>query len=151
MSIKEIPGDKGWPLVGHTLEVLHDIQAFFQRKTERYGDVFATRFLGETWIRLAGPEACQFLLQDSDHHFSTRLGWESFVGDLFPRGLMLKDDDEHRYHRRIMQAAFKKEAMVTYQAMMTDLIPRLLSQIPAGVEVNFAETARHTQIGRAHV
>lgn len=144
MSIKEIPGDKGWPLVGHTLEVLHDIQTFFQRKTERYGDVFATRFLGETWIRLAGPEACQFLLQDSDHHFSTRLGWESFVGDLFPRGLMLKDDDEHRYHRRIMQAAFKKEAMVTYQAMMTDLIPRLLSQIPAGVEVNYAETARHT-------
>jgi len=139
---REIPGDKGWPLIGHTLEVLKDIQTFFDRKTDAYGEVFSTRFLGETWIRLTGPDACQFLLQDSGNHFSTKLGWDSFVGDLFPRGLMLKDDDEHRYHRRIMQSAFKKEAMVRYQSLMADVMPRLFSQIPTQGEVEFSEYSR---------
>lgn len=139
---REIPGDKGWPLIGHTLEVLKDIQTFFDRKTDAYGEVFSTRFLGETWIRLTGPDACQFLLQDSGNHFSTKLGWESFVGDLFPRGLMLKDDDEHRYHRRIMQAAFKKEAMVRYQSLMAEVMPRLFSQIPTHGDVEFSEYSR---------
>lgn len=140
--VREIPGDKGWPLVGHTLEILKDIQAFFDTKTQTYGEVFSTQFLGETWIRLTGPEGCQFLLQDADGNFSTRQGWESFVGELFPRGLMLKDGEDHRYHRRIMQAAFKKEAMVHYQALMADVLPRMHARIQPGVAVDFAEYAR---------
>ena len=139
---REIPGDKGLPLIGHTLEVLKDIQTFFDRKTQAYGEVFSTRFLGETWIRLTGPDACQFLLQDTGNHFSTKLGWESFVGDLFPRGLMLKDDEDHLYHRRIMQAAFKKEAMVRYQSLMAEIMPRLFSQIPTQSDVEFSEYSR---------
>lgn len=141
-AVREIPGDKGWPLVGHTLEMLSDIQTFFDRKTQAYGSVFSTQFLGETWIRLTGPEGCQFLLQDADNHFSTKQGWESFVGELFPRGLMLKDGDEHRYHRRIMQAAFKKEAMVHYQALMAEVMPRMHSRIRPGETMDFAEYAR---------
>lgn len=139
---REIPGDKGWPLVGHTLEVLKDIQSFFDRKTDAYGEVFSTRFLGETWIRLTGPEACQFLLQDTGNHFSTKLGWESFVGDLFPRGLMLKDDEDHRYHRRIMQSAFKKDAMIRYQALMAEVMPSLFSRIPTSHDLEFSEYTR---------
>ncbi len=141
---REIPGDKGWPVVGHTLEVLRDIQAFFDRKTAAYGEIFSTRFLGETWIRLTGPDACQFVLQDSANNFSTKLGWESFVGDLFPRGLMLKDDEDHRYHRRIMQAAFKKEAMVHYQGLMAEIMPGLFDRIEPGAEIEFSEYARQS-------
>lgn len=148
-AVREIPGDRGWPLVGHTLEVLSDIQAFFDRKTRQHGDIFSTRFLGETWIRLTGPDACQFLLQDTEGHFSTRLGWESFVGDLFPRGLMLKDGDDHRYHRRIMQAAFKKEAMMRYQARMADVLPRLHSRIEPGRDIDFADYARQSLLAVA--
>lgn len=85
VPLADIPGDKGLPLVGHTLEVLQDIQAFFDRKTRRYGPVFSTQFVGKTWVRLTGPEGCQFLLQDTGNHFSTAEGWASFVGELFPR------------------------------------------------------------------
>ncbi|MEP4546752.1 MAG: cytochrome P450 [Saccharospirillum sp.] len=145
----EIPGDKGLPLVGHTLEVLQDIQAFFDRKTRRYGPVFSTQFLGETWIRLTGPEGCQFLLQDSGNHFSTAQGWASFVGELFPRGLMLKDGEEHRYHRRIMQAAFKKDAMVAYQALMSCALPDIVKRWPLNTPVDLAQLARQTVLDMA--
>jgi cytochrome P450 len=142
--LKEIPGDRGLPLIGHTLEVLNDIQAFFERKTTLYGPVFSTRFLGETWIRLTGPKGCQFLFQDGAHHFSTAEGWASFVGELFPRGLMLKDGQEHRHHRRIMQAAFKKDAMVAYQALMSSALPEIVKRWPTHEPVDLAQLARQT-------
>lgn len=43
-------GVKGLPLVGHALEVQQDIQTISDRNTRRYGSVFLTLFLGETWI-----------------------------------------------------------------------------------------------------
>ncbi|EAR10580.1 cytochrome P450 [Reinekea blandensis] len=141
--IREIPGDRGWPLVGHTLSILKDIQAFFDRKTRQHGAVFSTQFLGEEWIRLTGPDACQWLLQDKDNNFSTKLGWESFVGDLFPRGLMLKDGDDHLYHRRIMQSAFQKSALARYQQMMHKQMPELLQEMPSQQSFDAADQVRN--------
>lgn len=129
--------------MGHTLDILKDIQAFFDRKTRQHGPVFSTRFLGEEWIRLTGPEACQWLLQDKDNNFSTKLGWESFVGDLFPRGLMLKDGDDHLYHRRIMQVAFQKSAMMQYLQMMDVQIPERLKDLPVNSTFDGADAARN--------
>lgn len=141
-TLREIPGDRGLPFLGHTLEVLKDIEAFFQRKTGKYGHIFSSRFLGEQWIRLTGPDACQFLLQDKENHFSTKMGWDSFVGDLFPRGLMLMDGAEHLYHRRIMQAAFGRSAMTRYSQSMNQLVPKLLEPISEQPTQGAAELSR---------
>jgi cytochrome P450 len=141
-QLRDVPGDKGLPLLGHTLEIIKDIQAFFERKTKKHGEVFSTGFLGEEWIRLTGPEGCEFLLKDSGNHFSTKKGWETFVGELFPRGLMLKDGEEHLHHRRIMQSAFNKDAMVQYQALMNDVIPQFLNNSNMGENIEFSEYSR---------
>jgi cytochrome P450 len=72
------------------------------------------------------------VLLDRDQVFSSEHGWGVFIGRLFSRGLMLRDFDEHRYHRRIMQDAFRAEAMRGYLERMPAIIERSLSGWRAG-------------------
>jgi cytochrome P450 len=73
------------------------------------------------------PDLVREVLLDRDKNFSSRMGWHHAIGELFARGLMLRDFDEHRFHRRIMQTAFRAEAMRGYLERMNPLIERGIS------------------------
>lgn len=118
---KEIPGDPGLPLIGYTLRSLRDPIGLAQERCARYGEVYWANVFGKRFISMLGPDANQFVYQNHDEVFANA-GWNYFLSRLFPRGLMLLDFDEHRMHRRIMQAAFRKEALATYLQMMQPVI-----------------------------
>ena len=80
--------------------------------------VYRSRVLGETSITLLGPEANELVLFDQTRLFSSTHGWETVLGRLFPRGLMLLDFDEHRLHRRALSVAFKAGPMKSYLAAL---------------------------------
>ncbi|MBR0692239.1 cytochrome P450 [Bradyrhizobium lablabi] len=113
-SLKHIPGEEGWPFIGKTLETLADPKGFVERSAAKYGLVYRAHVFGETSITALGPEANQLLLFDQAKLFSSELGWGFVLGRLFPRGLMLRDFDEHRVHRRALSVAFKSEPMRSY-------------------------------------
>ncbi|MEM8548377.1 MAG: cytochrome P450, partial [Pseudomonadota bacterium] len=117
-AVSHIPGEAGMPFFGHLFELLRDHRAMRRRMIERYGPVFKTRALGQWSITLADADGLQQVLLDRDKNFSSAQGWHSSIGTLFQRGLMLLDFDEHRYHRRIMQAAFKRDALEHYLGSM---------------------------------
>jgi len=117
-ALAQIPGDEGWPIVGHTLKVLADPKGQTERMATRYGPVFRSRILGETRVIVLGPEANELVLFDKARVFSSRHGWEPILGRLFPRGLMMLDFDEHRMYRRALSVAFKPEFMRSYLAAM---------------------------------
>lgn len=125
-ALAHVPGSDGWPLVGHSLQFLADPLAFGLRTLERYGPVSRTSFLFERRLNLISAEANEFVLLDRAGNFSAHLGWEPVLGQLFPRGLMLRDGDDHRYHRRLMQPAFRKEALAAYLGRMG---PRIASTV----------------------
>ncbi|MFZ9887635.1 MAG: cytochrome P450 [Myxococcota bacterium] len=54
------------------------------------------------------------------------------IGKLFRRGLMVRDFEDHRMHRRVMQVAFRAEAMNGYATMMSDLVARKLGELAGG-------------------
>jgi len=58
------------------------------------------------------------VLFDQSRLFSSTHGWETILGRLFPRGLMLLDFDEHRLHRRALSVAFKAGPMKSYLAAL---------------------------------
>jgi len=89
----------------------------------KYGPVYRTHMFGETSVSLLGPEANELLLFDQAKMFSSTLGWNSILGRLFPRGLMLLDFDEHRLHRRALSVAFKSGPMKSYLATSTRASP----------------------------
>jgi len=121
-ALSHIPGNDGRFLVGHSLEFLADPLGFARKILAEHGPISRTHFLFQRRISLISAEANEFVLLDRAGNFSAYLGWEPVLGSLFPRGLMLRDGDDHRYHRRLMQPAFRKEALAGYLSRMNRLI-----------------------------
>src|SRR6201990_2468246 len=134
-ALAHIPGDEGWPVIGRTLAVLADPKGEVERMAARYGHVYRSRVLGETSISVLGPEANELVLFDQTKLFSSTWGWETVLGRLFPRGLMLLDFDEHRLHRRALSVAFKSGPMPSY-----------LGQLNAGIAKGLAQCAARTSV-----
>jgi len=121
--LEDIPGDRGWPIIGSTFEILRDPEAFNRRRREKYGPVFRSNNFFQDSVSLMSPEGNEFVLMDKDKNFSSEKGWAPYIGRLFPRGLMLLDFDEHKAHRHIMAGAFKTGPMKGYLERLNDEIP----------------------------
>lgn len=117
-DLSHIPGDRGWPLIGHTLQALRDPQGFIAARADRFGPIYRRHMFGEEGVTLLGPEANEFVLLDTGRCFSSAAGWGNVLGRLFPGGLMLRDFDEHRLHRRALSVAFKAGAMAAYRTAL---------------------------------
>jgi cytochrome P450 len=128
-DLSHIDGPPGRPFVGNTLDFVWNAYDFNRRSAERYGEVFLTSMLGRRRVVLHGADALEHVLADQERNFSSEQGWDVLTL-LFPGGLMLRDFDDHRRHRRVMQSAFKAPAMRAYLARMGVEIDRLLEAWP---------------------
>ncbi len=63
---------------------------------------------------------------------SSERGWSASIGRLFSRGLMLRDFEDHRLHRRAMQQAFSRSALTGYVQQIDDVTVRHLDALPPG-------------------
>ena len=121
-KLKNLPGDTGIPFFGHVLKFIRDPFKLFAERREKYGDIFKIRVLGLDNLVIMGQPANKFVLVEQAKYFSSQLAWETNLSELFPGGLMLKDGDEHKYHRGILQSAFKKGPMSDYLEEMIPVI-----------------------------
>ena len=120
--LKSIPGEKGLPIFGHILKFMKNCNHLFDEMHGKYGDVYYNHFMHKKVVHLLSPDANEFVLLDRDNNFSSRKAWNASLSKLFPNGLMLRDGDEHRYHRRLMGAPFKAHALESYvQSMNPDI------------------------------
>jgi len=75
-ALSHIPGDDGWPILGHTLPLLADPKGFVERRAQRFGLVYRSRAFGQSNVSLLGPQANELVLLDSQKTFSSGLGWD---------------------------------------------------------------------------
>jgi cytochrome P450 len=129
---RSMPGSHGLPLLGHGLDFITDPLRMGLKLSRELGPVFWADALGQTFVTLVGPDANQLVLRNHDEAFSNRLGWDYYIGKFFRRGVMLLDFEEHRHHRGIMQAAFKKPVMERHLARMNPAIARGIAKWPTG-------------------
>jgi cytochrome P450 len=61
-------------------------------------------------------------LLDRDRIFSAKQPWDQIMGRIFPNGLLLRDGDEHKHHRKIMHEAFTRPALGQYAERMHPMI-----------------------------
>ncbi len=93
-----------------------------QRMYREHGPI-VRQFAGRMkFANLLGPEANQRVLMDRDRIFSARKPWTLIMGEIFPNGLLLRDGEEHKRHRRIMYEAFKRPALRQYTQRMNPMI-----------------------------
>lgn len=132
--LERIPREPGLPLLGNTLSFLFDPINTGVAMYRKHGAVVRGKGLGINAVALGGPDAMQLVLRNQDSAFSNSQGWEFFIGRFFRRGIMLLDFEEHRFHRGIMQAAFKKGALVQYLERMNPAIARGIARWRPQVE-----------------
>lgn len=127
VALRPIPGESGLPLLGHTLHFMRNCNELFEHMSNKYGPVYYNHFLSTKAVHLLSPEGNEFVLLDRDKNFSSRKAWNLSLKELFPNGLMLRDAEEHRHHRRLMGAPFKASALERYVAQMNPDIASTVS------------------------
>ena len=128
-DLQHIPGDWGLPFFGHFFEFVSNATKFYETKKKKYGDVFKIKTPLGAGVVLCGPTANKFILVEEGKFTSSQEAWENSLGELFPNGLMLMDGDKHKYHRGIMQEAFKKLPMQGYLDIMPAIMANGIDQL----------------------
>lgn len=123
----EIPGSYGLPLIGDTFRFIVDPFPVLDERYRRYGPISRMSLTFQKFVLALGPEYIQQLMLDRDQSFSSRMGYDAPLGDFFAGGLLMRDFAEHKFHRRIMQTAFKTDAMRTYIELMHPIIDKQVS------------------------
>lgn len=118
-GFKHIPGSPGLPLFGQTFQFISDPIKTTLDCYAKYGPVFRSNVFFLDMVNVVGPDAVQAVLADRDKLFSSKLAVDAFAKDFIGRAIIARDFSDHRFHRRIMQSAFKSEPMKTYLIRMT--------------------------------
>lgn len=126
-DLQHIPGQDGLPIFGDTFAFVAKPFEWTEAAHRKYGPVARSNMFFEAGVSVASADFVERFLLDREQNFSSELGWSNLIARFFMRGLMLRDFDVHRLHRRIMQIAFKREAMTGYFATMQPILERALA------------------------
>ncbi len=99
-----------------------DMLSRMQRMHAAHGPVVMQNVGVFKFVYLFGPDANRLVLLDRERIFSARRPWMQIMGKIFPDGLLLRDGDEHKIHRRIMHEAFTRPALRLYAEHMGPMI-----------------------------
>ncbi|MGB1466251.1 MAG: cytochrome P450, partial [Alcanivorax nanhaiticus] len=125
--LKAIPGDRGLPVIGHTLALMKDPVHVARQRYQQFGPISWIGAFGLRMVQMVGPDANQFVMMNRGDLFSNHDGWDYFIGKFFHRGIMLLDFEEHKWHRKIMQQAFNRDVLKGY-------LQRMGPHIEAGIQ-----------------
>ena len=137
-ALQHVPGppparSRTW----RTLQFLKDPRGTIDTLAHTYGPVFRRQDAFGWGVTLLGPEANELVLFNKDRIFSSKLGWDPVLDQLFPNGLMLMDFDHHRMHRKTLSVAFKPAPMKAYLEGLNEGIARTVSRWPSDAPMKF--------------
>jgi cytochrome P450 len=101
-----------------------------QELQQTYGNAVMQKIGRITFVHLYGADAHRLALVNEGNVFSNKEAWDQIIGRIFPNGLMLRDGDDHRYHRRLMQVGFKNKAMQRYLLEMEPQVQQAIASWP---------------------
>ncbi len=127
-----LPGDTGWPIVGHLHPFLTNIHEWLDKQYKTYGSVIKFRTPLLKGVYLIGPEANKLVLQNQDKLFSNYLAWEPTFESLFNNNVLQRDFKDHKTQRKILQQAFKRNAIEGHIELMDPLLNKGVLQLNSG-------------------
>src|SRR6056300_1740349 len=128
MLMPKIPG---LPIIGHSISFQRNALQFTSEKQKKYGDVFEISLLNEKFIVMLTPESTKEIFLDKDDSFSSKEGWAVVLGKPFENGLMLRDFEDHKYHRSLLQDSFRHEAIHGYLEIIQPIIDNWVKNLNA--------------------
>lgn len=127
------PGSLGLPFVGEALAFLDDPFTFQASRAAQHGAVWKTRILGSNVVFFGGPKALTFFLDPAN--FTREKGSPPHLQELLGHDAVpFIDGEVHRKRKRLLLAAFTKEALAGYVTGLRALVDRTLAGLPADAE-----------------
>ena len=136
------PVSKGLPFIGHSIEFKNDALALTNRLREKHGDVLEISILNERVTMFSSPSATKQIFLDPEDNFSSKHGWEFSIGPTFENGLMLRDFDDHKYHRGLLQESFRRDALENYLEIIQPKIDQWIEKIKKEESFNLYENIK---------
>lgn len=121
-DLDHIPGTDGIPYFGESLKSIWGLEGLLRSHQEKWGNVSRLKMLHQRGVLLIGVENYQRVYLDREQNFSTEMGFAESIGQFYNGGILMKDFAEHKFLRRMMQGAFKNNAMKNYVAMMNPVM-----------------------------
>lgn len=126
--LEHVPGNVGWPWVGRTFELVKDFYGLMDEHYKMYGPVSRLKLIGHTTLLCMGPDVNRQIYLDTDKNFSAEMGYDDNLAEFYAGGLLMRDFDDHKVHRRLFQTAFKNDTMKHYIDVMNPLMEKSLAQ-----------------------
>ena len=121
------PGNTGLPVLGETLSMLKNGFAFVEGGARKHGPIFQTRVFGKPTAVISGPNASGLFIDSGRVQRSGAM--PPHIETLFAgRSLPLLDGDEHRDRKRLVMAAFTRDALVSYLPTIQGLVGESIGQ-----------------------
>ena len=127
-NLDHIPGDYGWPLLGHTFSYIKDPMAWAQERYKKYGPLQRIATTGVRGVLALGPDLAQQVLLDTERNFSSKMVFIDRVQKFFEGSLIMEDFEHHKHQRRIVQGAFKNDALQHYTKEINRIYDRALDE-----------------------
>ena len=130
------PLDKGNLLFGHSIKFNNDALSLVKNLQNKYGDIFEISILHKRVTMFMTPSATKHIYLDGEDNFSSRHGWEFSLGKTFENGLMLRDFDDHRFHRGLLQDSFRRDALANYLQIVQPLLDTWIEELQENKSFN---------------
>ncbi len=126
-NLDHIPGSFGLPIIGQTFQLVKDLYGTIDHQYKEFGNVSRFGLAGFRGALLIGPDLYKEIMLDRDKNFSAEMGYMGSLGRFYKGALLLRDHEDHRFQRRMMQSAFKNDAMKGYIGTMGPMIAEGIS------------------------
>ena len=136
------PLDKGNLLFGHSIKFNNDALSLVKNLQNKYGDIFEISILHKRVTMFMTPSATKHIYLDGEDNFSSRHGWEFSLGKTFENGLMLRDFDDHRFHRGLLQDSFRRDALANYLQIVQPLLDAWIEELQENKSFNLYATMK---------
>lgn len=121
-DLDHIPGSYGLPYFGQALASLWDLQGLCEKLYSEFGPVSRVKMLHQRGVLVQDADLYQRIYLDKEQNFSAEMGFRESIGQFYRGGVLMKDFNEHKFLRRLMQTAFKNDAMKNYVGMMNPIM-----------------------------
>jgi cytochrome P450 len=134
-----LPGPKGLPFVGMTLQLLRNPLEVMRNAAREYGDMVRIPVILQSRILLNHPDYIQQVLIHQQNKFHKSTLSKEATRRLLGQGLLVSEGDFWRRQRRLAQPAFHRQRINEYSSTMVECAEAQMRNWRDGEKRNIAE------------
>lgn len=125
-TIEELPGPRGWPLLGNFPQIdFREFHRQLERWADEYGSPYRFRLGPNEFMVVNDVESASTLLRERPHAFGRRVALERIFDELGFNGVFSADDDNWRRQRKIVITALNSAHLHDFYESMRETCERL--------------------------